>query len=46
MVGEPVPVEDLLLAAREEGWSDSQLHVAITDRVGQVSRAGAERGRR
>lgn len=27
---------DLLAAARQEGWSEDQLHVAIADRVGQV----------
>lgn len=35
-MGEPVPVDDLLAAAQEEGWAEQALHVAIADRVGQV----------
>ncbi len=38
MVGEPVQVADLMEAARDESWSENQLHMAITDRVGQVRR--------
>ena len=35
LVGEPVEVADLLETARAEGWAESQLHVAIAERVGQ-----------
>lgn len=34
LIGEPIPVDDLLVAAAEKRWSERQLHTAITDRVG------------
>lgn len=40
-MGEPVPVDDLLAAAADEGWGEQRLHVAIADRVGQVGAGGA-----
>jgi len=36
LVGEPVPVEDLLGEAERAGWSEHRLQVAIADRVGKV----------
>jgi 1-acyl-sn-glycerol-3-phosphate acyltransferase len=34
LVGEPVHVEDLILHADADNWSDRKLHAAIADRVG------------
>eukprot|EP00887_Chlorella_sp_A99_P008113 scaffold12.g8113.t1 len=36
LVGEPVPVDDLLAEARDRGWPEAQLQAAITRRVGQA----------
>ncbi|KAJ9526909.1 hypothetical protein QJQ45_017717 [Haematococcus lacustris] len=43
MVGEPIPVEDLLREARTACWTDEQLYTQITARVGlQLQRMHAE----
>ncbi len=34
LVGEPVPVADLMRAAEDQAWSDDCLYVAIADRIG------------
>lgn len=34
LVGEPIPVQDLMDTAREEGWSDDLLYITIADRIG------------
>jgi monolysocardiolipin acyltransferase len=34
LVGDPIPVHDLLAAAREQGWSERALECAVADRVG------------
>ena len=36
LVGEPIEVADLLSQAAAEGWADNQLHLAVTERVGQA----------
>ncbi|KAG2499894.1 hypothetical protein HYH03_002182 [Edaphochlamys debaryana] len=33
LVGDPIPVADLLSAARAEGWPEDQLHTALAGRV-------------
>ncbi|GFR40957.1 hypothetical protein Agub_g1621, partial [Astrephomene gubernaculifera] len=33
LVGKPIPVGDLLAAARQEGWSEDRLHTAVAARV-------------
>ena len=39
LVGAPVPVADLLAAARTEGWTERALHDAVTRRVGTALHA-------
>ncbi|BDA47309.1 probable Tafazzin [Coccomyxa sp. Obi] len=34
LVGEPIPVADLMRAAEDQAWSDDRLYVAIADRIG------------
>lgn len=34
VVGEPIPVDDLLQAAHTQAWDEDQLYVAIAQRVG------------
>ncbi|GAB4819514.1 hypothetical protein N2152v2_006560 [Parachlorella kessleri] len=36
LVGQPIEVADLLSQAQAEGWADNQLHLALTERVGQA----------
>ena len=43
LVGEPVAVDDLLVAAQEGGWEEHRLHAAIAVRVGQVRARGGGR---
>lgn len=42
LVGEPVPVADLLAEAEAAAWGEQKLQVAIADRVGQVRRQPSE----
>ena len=39
LVGDPIPVADLLVAARRQGWSEDALHTAIASRVSRHLRA-------
>jgi monolysocardiolipin acyltransferase len=34
LVGDPIPVADLMRAAEEQAWSDDRLYIAIADRIG------------
>lgn len=35
VVGDPIPVGDILAAAQSQGWGEDALYVAIANRVGQ-----------
>lgn len=34
LVGDPIPVDDLLRVAEQQGWPDDRLYIAIADRIG------------
>lgn len=34
LVGDPIPVADLMRTAEDQAWSDDRLYVALADRIG------------